>query len=129
MYLLDTNTCIDFALGRSAALFDRVDAAFARGLSISTITLAELRVGAKTAGAENKDEERLDLLIRVLTVRPFDEAAAEDYGRLVRQVGVKRRNFDRLIAAHARSRGLIVVTRNGRDFSDVPGLVVENWSA
>lgn len=129
MYLLDTNTCIDFALGRSAALFDRVDAAFARGLSISTITLAELRVGARTAGAENKDEERLDLLIRVLTVRPFDEAAAEDYGRLVRQVGVKRRNFDRLIAAHARSRGLIVVTRNGRDFSDVPGLVVENWSA
>ena len=129
MYLLDTNTCIDFALGRSAALFDRVDAAFARGLSISTITLAELRVGANTAGAENKDEERLDLLIRVLTVRPFDEAAAQDYGRLVRQVGVKRRNFDRLIAAHARSRGLIVVTRNGRDFSDVPGLVVENWSA
>ena len=126
MYLLDTNVCIDFALGRSERLRDNIKAAFARGVSISSITLAELRVGAQHSDVE--DDHRLDDLIRILMLRDFDQSAAEAYGRIARQVGVSRRSFDRLIAAHALSLGLTLVTRNTKDFEGVPGLKVVNWT-
>jgi tRNA(fMet)-specific endonuclease VapC len=45
------------------------------------------------------------------------------------QLPFKRASFDRLIAAHAVSQDLIVVTGNAKDFADVPGLKVENWTA
>ena len=128
MFLLDTNTCIDFALARSDLLRERVRLAYPQGLSISTIALAELRVGARHKGAEPEDEKRLDAFIQVLNLREFDERAANVYGSISRQIGVNRKSFDRLIAAHALSLDLTLVTRNGKDFADVPGLKVENWT-
>ena len=128
MFLLDTNVCIDFALARSDRLRDNVKTSFSKGLSISSITLGELRVGAQRDGAEPEDDKKLDDLIRLLALREFDEKAAEAYGAIARQIGVKRRNFDRLIAAHAVAEGLVLVTRNEKDFADVPGLKVENWT-
>jgi tRNA(fMet)-specific endonuclease VapC len=128
VFLLDTNACLDFSLARSERLRDRLEQAFDTGLAISAITLAELRVGAKAPGADPKDERLLDVLVRSITVLEFDADAAEHYGTIVRQVGVKRRGFDRLIAAHARSRDATLVTNNERDFADVPGLRVENWT-
>lgn len=128
MFLLDTNVCIDFARARSEALRERIRANYSLGLSISTITLAELRVGARHKGADAADEELLDNFVNVLGLKEFDAAAAETYGRIAREIGVKRRSFDRLIAAHAVSLGLILVSRNGKDFVDVPGLKVENWT-
>ncbi|MBB3983015.1 tRNA(fMet)-specific endonuclease VapC [Sphingobium fontiphilum] len=129
MFLLDTNVCIDFALARSDALRDRVRASYAAGLNISAITLAELRVGARHRGTVAEDGRKLDMMMHVLSVRPFDAAAAEIYGRMARAIGVRRKSFDRLIAAHALSLGLTLVTRNEADFADVPGLKVENWAA
>jgi tRNA(fMet)-specific endonuclease VapC len=129
VYLLDTNVCLDFALARSEAVRNRIASAFDRGLAISSITLAELRVGARHRDADPEDEKRLDVLVRIVAVPPFDEAAAEAYGQVARLIGIKRRSFDRLIAAHALALGLILVTNNEVDFSDVPGLQVENWRA
>lgn len=128
LFLLDTNVCIDFALARSDVLRERIRASYSQGLSISTVTLAELRVGTRHKGADPEDEKRLDALVRVLNLREFDERAAETYGRIAQQIGVKRRSFDRLIAAHAVSLGLTLVTRNGKDFANVPGLKIENWT-
>ncbi len=128
MYLLDTNSCIDFALARSELLRDRISEAYPRGLAISAITLAELRVGAKHSGAEPDDNERLDNFVRALTFHEFDSSAAQAYGALARTICVKRRSFDRLIAAHAVALNLIVVTNNPKHFADVPGLKVENWT-
>jgi len=128
LFLLDTNVCIDFALGRSDLVRDRIYTAYARGLGISAITLAELRVGARHQRTEPADEQKLDTLVRTLKLHPFDEAAATTYGALVRQIGIKRQSFDRLIAAHALSLGLTLVTRNEADFADVPGLKTENWA-
>lgn len=128
MYLLDTNVCIDFALGRSEPLSTRVREARPLGLAISAITLAELRVGAGAADADPDDDKRLDLLISTLTLAPFDRAAAEAYGRLGRTIGIRRKSFDRLIGAHALSLGLALVTNNAGDFSGIPGLRVENWT-
>ncbi len=128
MFLLDTNSCIDFALARSDLLRERIRLSYPQGLSISMITLAELHVGARHEGADPEDEKRLDALVRVLNVRDFDEQAAEAYGRIARQIGVKRKSFDRLIAAHAVALDLTLVTRNVKDFAKVPGLKVENWT-
>ena len=48
---------------------------------------------------------------------------------MVRLVGVRRRGFDRLIGAQAMASAMVLVTRNEKDFADIPGLTVEDWSA
>lgn len=128
MYLLDTNVCLDFAFARSDALRRRVRAQNGRGMAISSISLAELRYGAKRLEADPEDEKRVDLFVSVLTTYPFDAEAAEVYGSFGTGVAVHRKGFDRLIAAHALSLSLTLVTRNVRDFADVPGLRIEDWT-
>jgi tRNA(fMet)-specific endonuclease VapC len=61
----------------------------------------------------------------VVEVLPFDKVAARTYATMP----FRRARFDRLIAAHALSLDLTLVTANVRDFADVPGLRVENWVA
>lgn len=68
---------------------------------------------------------RADALFRVVEVLPFDRRAAMAY----LDIPFKRAAFDRLIAAHALSAALTLITNNERDFNDVPGLRVENWTA
>ena len=109
-------------------LASRVKRAFNAGLAISTITLAELRVGGSRADDDPENVRRLDMFVATLRIHAFDEAAANAYGLLVRRVGIRRQSFDRLIAAHAGVLNLTLVTNTVADFADVPGLRVENWS-
>jgi tRNA(fMet)-specific endonuclease VapC len=127
VYLLDTNVCIYFLLGQSNVLESRIDAAFGN-LTVSTITVAELRVGNKTSTDPKRDEQRLNAFLAGLDIAMFDETAAIAYGLAVRDIGVKRKSFDRLIGAHALALGLTLVTNNPKHFADVPGLKVENWT-
>lgn len=128
MFLLDTNACLDFTLARSDLLKERVRQNYAKGLAISAITLAELRVGARHPDADPHDEEKVERFVAILSVHDFGSLASSEYGNLGRRIGIKRGSFDRLIAAHALSLGLVLVTRNRKDFADVPGLKVENWT-
>src|SRR3546814_11281224 len=68
--------------------------------------------------------ETLEAFIEAIPLLPFDEAAAREYARLP----FKRARFDRLLAAHASSLGVAIITNNESDFADVPGLAVENWT-
>jgi tRNA(fMet)-specific endonuclease VapC len=128
MYLLDTNICIDFVDGRSDVARRRVEAGFRSGLSISSITAGELLVGARGSSDPVEDARRIERFIEVVRCRDFDEAAARTYARIAKQIGVRRKSFDRLIAAHALTLGLALVTNNARHFADVPELRVENWT-
>jgi tRNA(fMet)-specific endonuclease VapC len=128
VHLLDTNILIDFALGRSEPLRRRLLAALPGGLAMSAITYAELAVGSQKSHQPDEDRRRLDRLTQIVLVLPFDEKAAEAYGRLARLVGIGRGSFDRLIAAQALAAALPLVTSNVADFAEVPGLVVENWT-
>lgn len=129
-YLLDTNICIH-AMGRQPAhLLQRLDQVARGEAVISIITYAELRAGIeKLADTRARNERALRLFVQHLPVLAFDEAAARSYGVLRAAVPDRCRNaLDRLIAAHALSRGLTLVTSNEADFRDYPGLEIENWS-
>jgi tRNA(fMet)-specific endonuclease VapC len=65
--------------------------------------------------------------LRHIPVLPFDQACEQQYQHLL---GLRLRigSQDTKIAAVALASGLIVVTRNARDFGQVPGLTIEDWS-
>lgn len=128
MYLLDTNVCIDFLLRPTPNLISKLDSNFGQ-LVVSTITVAELRVGKQTSTDPKSDERHLNEFLAALDVRVFDEMAALEYGNLVRSSGIDRKSFDRLIGAHAMALGLTLVTNNLKHFADVPGLRIENWAS
>ena len=128
MYLLDTNVCIDFLAGRSEALARRMEENFGK-LAISSITLAELIGGVRTSTDPERDAQRIDRFATLTAVIDFNEACARRYGAVVGAIGVRRKSFDRLIGVQALEHGMTLVTRNGRDFADVPGLAVEDWTA
>lgn len=119
-FLLDSSICIYLLGGRSPKARARIEACRPGEIATSTIVLAEVMVGARTLDAAAQAEA----LFQLVSVLTFDEAAARAYARLP----FKRGSYDRLIAAHALSLGLTLVTNNERDFADVEGLKIENWT-
>ncbi len=128
-YMLDTNICIYLMKAHPPEVLARLLQLDHGDVVMSIITYAELRVGLEGLGSTRAQNERaLHLLTSDIPVLPFDEAAAERYGVQRAAVRDRRRDaFDRLIAAHAASLGLTLVTNNEADFRDYPGLIVENW--
>ena len=129
-YLLDTNICI-YAMRRAPIkVFNHLSGLRHGDVAMSVITLAELLAGIEKLGdTRAQNEHALKLLCGQIAVLPFDQAAARSYGVLRAAVPNRRRNaLDRLIAAHAHSRSLTVVTNDEGDFGGSPGLVVENWA-
>ncbi|WP_087720498.1 type II toxin-antitoxin system tRNA(fMet)-specific endonuclease VapC [Salinicola salarius] len=129
-YLLDTNICIYVIKNRPLFLRETFNANVAR-LCISSVTLAELIYGAEKSAKPAHNLSVVENFAARLTVLDFDDAAASHFGEI--RAGLERSGtpigaYDLMIAAHARSRGLTVVTNNEREFDRVPGLVVVNWS-
>lgn len=129
-YMLDTNICIYLIKGQPAQVLRRMRIQRVGDVVMSAITFAELRAGLEMQPALRTHDERvLGLLAERIPVLPFEERAAASYGELRAAVPERRRNaLDRLIAAHARSLGLTLVTNNETDFIGYPGLGVENWT-
>lgn len=128
-YLLDTNILSDLIRHPQNNVAQRIAAVGEETVCISIVVAAELRFGAAKS-ASRKLAERVDLILSALEILPLEAPADHHYGEirhhLTRQ-GTPIGPNDLLIAAHARSLGLTVVTANGREFSRVPGLKVENW--
>jgi tRNA(fMet)-specific endonuclease VapC len=129
--LLDTNLCIRVLRDRPR----HVRAAFeadAASLCISSIVLQELLFGAARSQRQAVAFQEVEDFARQLAVLPFDSEAAAHAGDIratLEAAGQRIGPFDALIAGHARSRGLIVVTGNLREFQRVPGLRCEDWEA
>lgn len=121
-YLLDTNSCIYLLVNAYPQLTARVSAQASGSLGISVITYGEIAFG--THNGRPPSPEVLATFVREIPIVDFDRAAAEVYARLP----FRRGSFDRLIAAHALSLGLSLVSRNLRDFADIGGLKVEDWT-
>ncbi len=130
-YLLDTNICIYIIKRQPPQVLHRL-ASLPQGSAVmSVVSYAELRAGLEMqTGNRAQDERVLDLLTQRIPVLPFGEADAISFGVLRAAVRDRRRDtMDQLIAAHALSAGLTLVTNNEADFQDYPGLNVENWVA
>jgi tRNA(fMet)-specific endonuclease VapC len=128
-FLLDTNVIIEAHNGSEPVLKKLVE--HDGEIVVSTLCLAELKRGlyADPELAERR-RERLDVLLTRLPVWPFDVAAVAAYERIIASRGwVRGRDFDRMIAGHAISRNAVLVSDNISDFADIPGLMLENWSA
>lgn len=127
--MLDTNLCIRVLRDRPASIRARFNAE-ADGLSISTIVLTELLLGAAKSARpiENRNEvERFAARLEVLTFDTDAAAHAADIRATLERAGRGIGSYDVLIAGHARSRGLIVVTGNLGEFTRVDGLRCEGW--
>jgi tRNA(fMet)-specific endonuclease VapC len=128
-YMLDTNLCVRMLRDRLPELRARFNAE-AAALCISTVTLAELLHGAEKSARPIDNRHEVERFAARLEVLPFDAAAAahsaEIRARLERR-GLPIGGYDLLIAGHARSRGLVIVTGNLREFERVDGLRAEDW--
>ncbi len=97
---------------------------------LSALSLAELQRGLYRPGPDSAlRQARLKIFLQTIPVLPFDASAAETYGPILAQIGwARRQDFDRLIGAHALASGYTLVTANSSDFSDIPGLTLEDWT-
>lgn len=129
-YLLDTNICIYLIQQRAPRLVERCESLAYGEAVLSAVVWAELRHGAERDPSTRLQAlAALDRLLEFFPVLPFGQAAAHRYGVLRAASPSRRRDaFDTLIAAHAISGGLTLVTNNERDFQDYDNLVIENWT-
>lgn len=123
-FLLDTNILVYLIGGKSAVLLDRVERCAPGLLVTSTLCVAEAAHGLRHEFEIEAADAALARILAVVAPLPFDLAAALRF----QEVPFSRGRLDRLIAAQALALGLAIVTNNERDFADVPGLRVENWT-
>ncbi len=130
-YMLDTNLCIRVLRDRPQGLRTRFNAE-AGGMCISTIVLAELLHGAGKSARPIENRREVQRFASRLDVLPFNAEAASHSAEIrttLEQQGQVIGPYDLLIAGHARSRGLVVVTGNLGEFRRVEGLRSEDWLA
>lgn len=121
-YLLDSNILIALGLDADESVAAKAAACDADDLVTSAIAYAEVVHGSVRGKPPSFVD--LEVLIEEVPVMLFDYAAARAYAT----IPFKRASYDHLIAAHALSLGLTLVTDNVKHFADVPGLTVENWT-
>ena len=129
-YLLDTNTCVDYLTGRFPNVASRIKDSSPEELCSSSIVVAELRYGADKSARHRRNHQHLDALFNEIPVHNFDAEAAASYGKIRAKLEKKGKPIgpnDMLIAAHALSLGLVLVTDNVRELRRVKDLRVENW--
>ena len=127
-FMLDTDT-VSFALRGEGRVGAAIKKHRPSELAVSSITVAELRYGAARRRSA-KLHALIDAFTADVAVMPFDENCAAEFGRIASELaerGSPIGELDTLIAAHAASLDLTLVTNNVKHFSRVSGLDVENW--
>lgn len=128
-YLLDTSLCVAVLRDRTPVLHERFSLE-ADGLCISTIVLTELLHGAAKSARPQHHRTEVERFAGRMEVLAFDAAAAEhaaDIRADLERKGQIIGGYDLLIAGHARSRGLVLVSGNLGEFQRVEGLRCEDW--
>ena len=130
-YLLDTNICVLLIRQKSPQVLAQLTTHGIVHVGISAITVAELQYGVHKSSHVHQNQQALDQFLLPLTILPFDEATALSYGQIraaLERQGLPIGSLDTLIAAHALSAQLTLVTNNVREFSRVAGLKIEDWA-
>ncbi|MBU1171728.1 MAG: type II toxin-antitoxin system VapC family toxin [Proteobacteria bacterium] len=128
-YLLDTNIISHVIRNPQGPVFDHLETILPATACTSIMASAEIHFGLKKKASE-KLIKQAELILSVIDVLPLESPADEHYGDIrahLNRMGQPIGWNDLIIAAHARSLNLILVTDNVREFSRIPGLAVENW--
>ncbi len=128
--MLDTNICIYIIKQRPVAVLKRFLEYQIGDIGISSITLSELRYGVAKSAHREKNAKALDEFITPLEIVSFDEEAAHVYGEIratLEKAGTPIGAMDMLIAAHAISLEIPLVTNNTREFKRITSLNVVDW--
>ena len=130
-YMLDTNICIYTIKQKPEAVIRNFLKHDPDELCISAITYGELMHGVEKSQARERNRAALTMFLSAISILEFDHYAAEEYGRVraeLERKGTPIGPMDMLIAGHARSEGLILVTNHTREFLRVQNLEVEDWT-
>lgn len=130
-YMLDTNICIYAIKHKPPEVIKNFLSHDPDDLCISSITYAELMHGVEKSMAIEKNRVAITMFLSPISILDFDVYAAEEYGRIradLERKGTPIGPMDMLIAAHAKSEDLILVTNNTREFERVNDLTVEDWT-
>jgi len=128
-YLLDTNICIYIIKKKPGQVLKRFTSLAVGDIGISAITLAELQFGIMKSSNPQKNREALDKFLTPLEILDFGYHASIEYGKIraaLEKKGTPIGPLDTMIASHAKSLGLTLVTNNVREFKRVTGLEIEN---
>jgi tRNA(fMet)-specific endonuclease VapC len=127
-YMLDTNMCISLMKHQPQEVAQRFAQCYVGDVVMSAITYAELEYGVAAAADPEVERANLAALVQDIPVVDFDAAAGAAYGPIRMATRDSRKDhLDKLIAAHAASLHVTVVTNNVKDFARYPGVVTENW--
>jgi tRNA(fMet)-specific endonuclease VapC len=130
-FMLDTNICI-FTIKNRPQSVREVFKRHHGQMCISAVTLMEMIYGAEKSPNPERNLADIEGFAARLEVLKYDQEAAAHTGQLraeLARAGTPIGPYDQMIAGHARSQGLILVTNNRREFDRVPGLRVEDWVA
>jgi tRNA(fMet)-specific endonuclease VapC len=131
-HLLDTNICSYLMRSMPARVVDRLAALGPERVGVSVVTAIELREGAELTNSPKRYHSAIDAFLAEVSVLALAPDAAPIAGRIrahLRRAGTRIGDLDSLIAAHALSLELTLVTHNTREFRRVPGLDLEDWAA
>ena len=130
MFLIDTNICIYIMNDHPLEVIQKFRDIGVGNICISSITVSELQYGVCKSKQIKKNSKRLYEFLSPFEIISYDESAANCYGKIRSQLE-KQGNIigplDMLIAAHALSENLTLITNNQKEFKRVKSLVVENW--
>ena len=128
-YMLDTNIVIYIFKNKPAVVKETFNVHYGQ-ICISTVSLMELVYGAEKSSNPEKNLSIVEGFISRIDVLSYDDTAANHSGQIRAELAKKGTPigpYDQMIAGHARSQGLVLVTNNIREFDRVPGLRIENW--
>ena len=127
-YMLDTNMCIYLMKNQPPAVARRFAQCYVGDVVMSAITYAELSYGIAVCADPEREQAKLAALIEDIPVVPFGAEAGSASGPIRFATRESRKDqLDKLIAAHAASLGMAIVTNKVKDFSKYPGVSIENW--
>ena len=129
-YMLDTNISIYLIKQQPREVIDKFQGIIPGEIAISSVTVAEMMYGVGKSQNKERNKSALESFLAPLEIVDFDFKAAQHYGVIrayLEKIGTPIGAYDLMIAAHALSLGLILVTNNEREFQRIPNLIVENW--
>ncbi|MEB3340437.1 type II toxin-antitoxin system VapC family toxin [Okeania sp.] len=129
LYLLDTNIISELIKNPRAIIFSKIKEVGEDKVCTSIIVACELKFGARKKKSQ-KLIEKLETILSKIKILPLTDPVEEYYAEIrtyLESQGIPIGGNDLLIAAHALTLNLTVITANLSEFSRIPNLKVENW--